>query len=98
MSRDTLKVNGICCKVKHRVRVFCGRERVAGLWIFAKREIRITKASPFEQFDTEWHEALHAITDIYNIGLTHEQLRKLTGAIVQVLIENPWLGKPAEGE
>ena len=95
MVRDRLKVNGTIYKVKHRKRVFYDGELVMGICLSGGRqEIRVTTAGPFEQFDTEWHEALHAIVYEYRIVLTHDQLTKLAGALVQVLIESPWLGQP----
>ena len=98
MNRDRLKVNGTVYKVKHRKRVFLDGVKQAGVCVFQTQEIRITNSAPFDQFDTEWHEALEAINYHYQIGLTHEQIIKLAGANVQVLIESPWLGQPRGAE
>lgn len=99
MNRDRLKVNGTVYSVKHRKRVFHDGELVTGICLSGGRqEIRVTRAGPFEQFDTEWHEALHAIVYEYKLNLMHDELKILTGALVQVLIESPWLGQPRGAE
>ncbi|MDD3493945.1 MAG: hypothetical protein PHZ19_10670 [Candidatus Thermoplasmatota archaeon] len=56
--------------------------------------IRIAaKNAPAVVFAARWHETLHALNEMFALGLDESQVDRLSHGIAMVLRDNPHLGK-----
>ena len=66
-----------------------GQKDYAGDCNLSKSEININSThSDDEIFSTLWHESIHALDEIFSIGLNEEQVKKLERGIVMILNDN----------
>lgn len=88
----TLKVGPERYSVYLRDSVYDGSQNLMGRVSYRRSEIEVSKEyEPRKQRNTLWHEAIHAVSDTYHIGLTEKQVRILEVGLLALIDDNPQL-------